>query len=69
MYPFMYRVAEMDLFEVWDMALLFWNWIVKVLSARIPDPTCCLRLVSVFSFVFDFLSVWMRSSMAFLASL
>ena len=68
MYPFMYRVAVMALFEVWDMALLFWNWIVKVLSARMPDPTCSLRLVSVF--FLDFISACCvrRFSSAVLAS-
>ena len=68
MYPFMYAVAVMVLLVVWFMALLFWNWIVTVLSARMPDPTCSLRLVSVF--FLDFISACCvrRFSSAVLAS-
>lgn len=54
MYPFMYDVAVMVLLVMWFMALLFWNWIVTVLSARMPDPICSLRLVS--AFFLDFIS-------------
>lgn len=68
MFPFMYDVAVMVLLVMWFVALLFWNWIVTVLSARMPDPTCSLRLVSVF--FLDFISACCvrRFSSAVLAS-